>query len=73
MFGYDVPLGKVQVKDGSKVIATVSLTAASNGTVPIRLKKLKLGKHKLVVSYTGSAATSSSQAKPVVIKVVKGA
>ena len=71
MFGYDVPLGKVQVKDGSKVIATVSLTGASNGTVPIRLKKLKLGKHKLTISYLGSASTLPSVAKKLVIKVIK--
>jgi hypothetical protein len=70
MFGYDVPLGKVQVKDGSKVIANVALTTASNGTVTIRLKKLKLGKHKLTVTYLGSVSTLSSS-KKVTLKVIK--
>jgi hypothetical protein len=71
MFGYDVPLGSVQVKDGSKVIGTVALTTASNGTVTIRLKKLKLGKHKLTITYLGSTSTLASSGK-VTIKVVKG-
>ena len=44
-----VPLGKVQVKDGKKVLATVQLKNDSRGNVVIRLKKLKPGKHKLVV------------------------
>lgn len=70
MFGYDVPLGQVQVKDGSKVIGTVALTTASNGTLTIRLKKLKIGKHKLTVTYLGSVSMLSSSAK-VTIKVVK--
>ena len=38
----------------------------------IRLKKLKIGKHKLTITYLGSASTASSSAK-VTIKVVKGA
>lgn len=71
MFGYDVPLGKIEVKDGSKVIGTVALTTASNGTVTIRLKKLKLGKHKLTVTYLGSVSTLSSSAKKLTIKVIK--
>ena len=36
------------------MIGTVALTTASNGTVKIRLKKLKLGKHKLKVTYLGT-------------------
>jgi hypothetical protein len=71
MAGYDVPLGQVQVKDGSKVIATVSLSTAKNGTLSIRLKKLKLGKHKLRVSYLGSVSTEGSAAKRVTLKVVR--
>ena len=73
MIGYDVPLGQVRIKDGSKVIGTVALTKASNGTVTIRLKKLKKGKHKLVVSYLGSESTLGSAAKPLVLRVVRGA
>jgi hypothetical protein len=71
MAGYDVPLGQIVVKDGAKVIAKVSLATGRNGVVPIRLKKLKLGKHKLTVSYLGSVATQASAAKRVTLKVIK--
>ncbi len=71
MFGYDADLGSVKVMDGRKVLTTTALKTNGDGHLVIRLKKLKLGKHKLVVSYTGSAASSSSQAKPVVVKVIK--
>jgi hypothetical protein len=70
MAGYDVPLGKIQVKDGSKVLKTLSLPAGKD-TVTLKLKKLKLGKHKLTVSYLGSVATDASVAKRVTLKVVK--
>lgn len=66
-----VPLGKVQVKEGSKVLATVQLKNDSRGNVTIRLKKLKPGKHKLVVTYLGSAATETSKAKKVKLIVLK--
>ena len=72
MLGYDVPLGQVQVKERSKVLGSVVLTKASNGTVQIRLKKLKKGKHKLVISYLGSVSTLPSTTKPLTLKVVKG-
>ena len=55
LLGYDVPMGQIQVKDGSKVIATVGLQTGKNGVVTIRFKRLKLGKHKLTVGYLGSA------------------
>ena len=71
MFGYDANLGEVKVMDGKKVLRTSQLKTNANGNIVVRLKKLKLGTHKLVVSYTGSTATNPSQAKPVVVKVVK--
>ena len=66
-----VPLGKVQIKEGSKVLATVQVKNDSRGNVVIRLKKLKPGKHKLVVTYLGSAATLTSKAKKVKLIVLK--
>ena len=52
-----VTLGQVQVKDGSKVIAITGLQTGEDGKLTIRLKKLKVGKHKLTVSYLGSVST----------------
>lgn len=71
MFGYDVPLGPVQVKEGSKNLGVVALSTGKDGTLTIRLKKLKIGKHKLTVTYLGSVSTLGSAAKTVTLKVVK--
>jgi large repetitive protein len=71
MLGYDADPGTVKVMDGKKVLSSTKLKVDGDGHLTIRLKKLKLGKHKLTVSYSGSAATAPSQAKPVVVKVVK--
>ena len=72
LLDFGVSLGQVQVKDGSKIIASTGLQTGKNGLLTIRLKKLKLGKHKLTITYLGSVSTSSSSDK-VRIKVVKGA
>jgi hypothetical protein len=50
----------------------VGLQTGKDGVLTIRLKKLKLGKHKLTITYLGSASTLASSDK-VTIKVVKGA
>jgi large repetitive protein len=71
LLDFGVSLGQVQIKDGSKVIASTGLQTGKNGVLTIRLKKLKLGKHKLTVTYLGSASTLPSSDK-VTIKVVKG-
>lgn len=66
-----VPLGKVQVKDGSKVIGTVLLRNDSGGELKIRLKQLLPGRHKLKVFYLGSSATTSSKSKRLTLTVLK--
>lgn len=57
------PTGKVTVKEGSKTLASVSLSSTGRGTVS--LPRLKAGTHKLTVVYSGdslwnTARTSSS-------------
>ena len=71
LLDFGVSLGQVQIKDGSKIIASSGLQTGKDGVLTIRLKKLKLGKHKLTITYLGSASTLSSSDK-VTIKVVKG-
>ena len=71
LLDFGVSLGQVQVKDGSKVIATRGSQTGKNGVLTIRLKKLKSGKHKLTITYLGSVSTLSCSGK-VKIKVVKG-
>lgn len=73
MLDLETTLGSVKVMDGSKVVSTTVLKSGGDGHIVIRLKKLTVGKHKLLVSYSGSAATNPSQAKPVVVKVVRSA
>jgi hypothetical protein len=68
---YGIDLGMVQILDGKKMIAKTALKTNGNGAVTIRLKKLKKGKHKLTVVYTGNAGTQSSRAKPIKIVVTK--
>ena len=70
LLDFGVSLGQVQVKDGSKVIANPGLQTGKNGVLTIRLKKLKIGKHKLTITYLGSASTLSCSNR-VTIKVVK--
>jgi len=65
-----VPLGKVQVKKGTKVLATVQLKNDSRGDLTLRLKKLPPGKHKLKVTYLGSTATQASRARAVTLVVL---
>ena len=69
MVGFDAKLGSVRVTEGKKVLSTTALKTDGDGHVTIRLKKLKPGKHRLVVSYTGSTATSPSQARTVTVVV----
>lgn len=67
--GVPGPTGKVTVKDGKKVIATVTLKANKLGKLTIKLPKLKKGKHQILVSYSGDAAIAGSKAKKVTLKV----
>jgi hypothetical protein len=71
LIDFGVSLGQVQVKDGTKVVSLTGLQTGKDGKLTIRLKKLKRGKHKLVVSYLGSVSTLASSAKAVTIKVIK--
>jgi hypothetical protein len=66
-----VPLGKIQIKDGTKIIGTVGLKNDSGGDVSIRLKKLAPGTHKLRVFYLGSVATLPSKSKRLKLIVLR--
>ncbi|MBM7516261.1 Ig-like domain-containing protein [Nocardioides nitrophenolicus] len=50
--------GRVEVRDGSKVVASGTITAA--GTVKLRTRKLARGTHRLKVRYLGSTTVSAS-------------
>ncbi|MFT2818348.1 ExeM/NucH family extracellular endonuclease [Leifsonia sp. A12D58] len=58
------PTGTVTVYDGRKAIATVTLTADSNGKATITLPKLSRGLHVLTSQYSGSDLVKSSTSWP---------
>ncbi|MFF3560612.1 Ig-like domain repeat protein [Streptomyces sp. NPDC002574] len=60
-----VPSGKVQIFDGSKVIATRTLSA---GKTTVTLPKLKKGKHTLHVRYLGSSTVNARNGANFTIK-----
>lgn len=66
--GWPTPTGQVRVRDGKKVIAKAKLK--KNGTVVVKLKKLKKGKHKLVATYDGTTTAAKSTSTRLVLKVV---
>jgi len=63
-----VPAGTVVIKEGSKVLAKKAL---AGGKATITLPKLKVGSHKLTVTYTGSSTWKAVTVSGVVLKVVK--
>lgn len=63
--GVPHPTGEVRVHDGSRRIATVTLSATGSGRRVITLPKLKKGKHRISTTYVGtkdvSGRTSSTR------------
>lgn len=69
--GSTKPTGTVRVVNGSKTVATATLTGGK-ATVTLAKKSLKPGKYTLVVRYDGAAgAFTSSQSAAKTITVVK--
>ncbi|MFI5428425.1 fibronectin type III domain-containing protein [Aeromicrobium sp. UC242_57] len=62
--GVKAPAARVRVYDGSKVIATVTLKASANGTVKVKLPRLKKGSHKISVRYDGTGNVVGSSPPP---------
>jgi hypothetical protein len=62
-----VGMGKVVAKQGTKTLKTA---AVKNNGALLNLGKLKVGKHKIKVSYIGNSSISGSSAK-IVVKVTK--
>lgn len=65
-----VPTGTIMVTAGKKSVE-VELTEADNGTLKIRLPKLKPGKHEVSVEYSGDDATLASSDDAGTLKVTK--
>ncbi len=63
------PVGTVKFYDGSKLMTTVSLTAARAGHLTLTWKKFKKGKHKVKAVYSGGPTTNGSTSKLVKLVV----
>ncbi|MEI5676142.1 MULTISPECIES: beta strand repeat-containing protein [unclassified Nocardioides] len=66
--GLKRPLGSIVVKDGKKKVGATTLKAKNKGKVVVKLKKLKKGKRKLTITYSGDANVAPVKAT-VKIKV----
>ncbi|WP_292604442.1 carboxypeptidase regulatory-like domain-containing protein [Nocardioides sp. REDSEA-S30_B4] len=66
----EAPAGTVTVTAGKKSVE-VELTEADNGTLKIRLPKLKPGKHEVSVEYSGDDATLASSDDAGTLEVIK--
>jgi hypothetical protein len=72
LVGATGPTGTIVIKDGSKKLKSLSLSASKNGRITFKLPKLKkVGKHKIKVSYSGNGYIAGSRAKRVIIKVTR--
>lgn len=69
--GITGPTGKITIKDGKKKLKVLSLSASKAGKVVFKLPKLKPGKHKVKVTYAGTAQIAGSKAKVVKLIVTK--
>jgi 5'-nucleotidase len=64
-----VPTGDVVVRDGRKVLATVTLTPADNGRITVTLPKFSRGIHLLTATYAGDAQFVDSVSFPALLFV----
>jgi hypothetical protein len=60
------PTGKLIVKDGKKKVGKGTV---KNGKFVIKVKGLKAGSHKLVVTYQGDAYTAKGKSKAITVNV----
>jgi 5'-nucleotidase len=65
--GAVTPTGPVTIYDGTKAVATVTLTAGDNGKAKVKLPKLSRGLHVLTARYAGSDTVTASTSVPDVL------
>lgn len=63
------PTGKIRIKDGAKTLKVLGLTASKNGKITFKLPRLKAGKHKIKITFGGTAQIASSTAKTIKLVV----
>lgn len=66
-----VPEGRVRVRRGGRTVATATLTAASKGTVNVRIPRMKRGKQWISAVFDGGGNAKSSTSRTIGITVKK--
>lgn len=63
--GQPAPTGTLVIKDGTKTLKKLTLSASKKGVITLKMPKLAARKHKLKVTYSGSTTVTGSKAKLV--------
>ena len=71
--GVLTPSGVMKIQDGVKTIKTFTMDPFRKGKMTVKLatKKLKVGRHKIKVVFTGNASTDMSKSKVVRLIIIK--
>lgn len=69
--GTDKPTGKVEIRDGRKVVGDAVINKRDKGTVVVSLDKLPKGSYDLKAYYLGSADAKASKSGAFTLTVVK--
>ena len=68
------PGGEIKVMDGRKLLKKITLAPKANGAITVKLPKnklRKLGRHKIKVFYSGTAAIDGSQSKSMRLVITR--
>lgn len=63
------PTGRVEVRDGRRVVARATLRAGARGRLSLQVPRLARGRHVLVARYAGDDAVAASTSRQVVVRV----
>ncbi len=66
-----LPQGTVRVRRGGRIVATANVTAASKGTVKVKIPRMKRGKQWISAVYAGSPAAKASTSRTIKVTVTK--
>lgn len=63
------PTGRVEVRDGRRVVARATLRPGARGRLSLQVPRLARGRHVLLARYAGDDAVAASTSREVVVRV----